>query len=120
VADEKNSNGSGLAGTTTISNNYHIAVLLVLTAIMAFYTIFQYKKRLFQVKLCSFIYLLLSATLVTYYLAIKADNSLLTNADKGEFLVGFYAPVLGILFNFLAIRFIRKDEALVRSVDRLR
>ena len=120
VSDEKTNPPSPTAGNYVVSNNYHIAALLILCAITALFTIFQFKKRMLQIKLCSFIYLLLSAILVCYYLAIKSNNSLLSEADKGDFLIGFYMPVLGIIFNFLAIRFIRKDEALVRSVDRLR
>ena len=36
------------------------------------------------------------------------------------FHAGFFAPVAAIAFTFLAVRGIRKDEALVKSLDRLR
>jgi len=34
--------------------------------------------------------------------------------------VGFYLPVVALAFLFLAIRGIKKDEALVKSLDRIR
>lgn len=34
--------------------------------------------------------------------------------------VGLALPIAAIIFNWLAVRFIRKDENLVRSMDRLR
>ena len=34
--------------------------------------------------------------------------------------IGFIFTALAIIFSFLAIRYIRKDELLVRSADRLR
>lgn len=100
--------------------NYYIGGLILLTALNSLFVIFQYKKRMLQVKLSGLNYLLLSGTLVAYYLLIKDLNGLLTDAGKGQFLIGFYVPVIAILINFLVIRFIRKDEALVRSVDRIR
>lgn len=33
---------------------------------------------------------------------------------------GYLAPILSIIFLLLALRFIKKDEKLVRSADRLR
>jgi len=33
---------------------------------------------------------------------------------------GMYLPLVGLLFSGLAIHFIRKDEKLVKSMDRLR
>jgi uncharacterized membrane protein YhdT len=101
-------------------DNYYIGALLLLTALNSLFIIFQYKKRMLQVKLSGLNYLLLSGVLVAYYLTIKEDNGLLTDPGRGQFLIGFYVPVIAILLNFLVIRFIRKDEALVRSVDRIR
>ena len=37
-----------------------------------------------------------------------------------NFDISFFLPIAGIILNMLANRFIRKDEELVRSVDRLR
>lgn len=41
-------------------------------------------------------------------------------SDAAQFSVGVALPVLAVIFAFLALRSINKDEKLVRSVDRLR
>lgn len=109
-----------LSAGIKISDNIYIGVLLGLAGLNALFIIFQYKKRQLQIKLCALNYLLLSGALCACYFSIKEANSLLTDVGKGQFLFGFYVPVIAIVLHFLAIRFIRKDEALVRSVDRIR
>ena len=41
-------------------------------------------------------------------------------AGEGTYEFGMYLPAVALICNLLANRFIRKDEALVRSVDRIR
>ncbi|NQX93087.1 MAG: DUF4293 family protein [Flavobacteriales bacterium] len=36
------------------------------------------------------------------------------------YLVGFYMPFVALLFNFMAARAIRRDQELLKSLDRLR
>ena len=73
-----------------------------------------------QLKLGMFNSFLISLLLGAFFWAIKEGNTALADPDKGDFMIGFYVPMLAILLNFAANRFIKKDEALVRSVDRLR
>ena len=41
--------------------------------------------------------------------------------SMGQYMLpGFFLPAIAMVFNILANRFIRRDENLVRSVDRLR
>jgi len=64
--------------------------------------------------------LLISASLVvTMFLIYDIQNSFAPNI-YGEYKYGIYLPVIALIFNLLANRFIRRDEKLVRSVDRLR
>lgn len=73
-----------------------------------------------QVKLNALFSLFTAATLVGMYLYISKANQLFEATKQGTFLIGFYLPVVAMFNNFLANRFIRKDEALVRSADRIR
>jgi glucan phosphoethanolaminetransferase (alkaline phosphatase superfamily) len=99
---------------------YYISILAVITAIVALFSIFKYTNRMLQIKLGALIsFLILILMMLTYYLFTKANSILLPN-QQGEFLYGFYLPALALIFNFLANRFIRKDEKLVRSADRIR
>lgn len=97
-----------------------LAVGAIVSALVMLFSIFQYKNRMTQVKLNALFSLLAAGTLFgTYYYVTKA-NALFDPQLQGHFLIGFYLPIAAMLNNFLANRFIRKDEKLVRSADRLR
>lgn len=97
-----------------------ISVGAILAAAVVLFSIFQYKNRMNQVKLNALFSLIVALTLggMAYY-TTKA-NTLFEPQYAGNYLMGFYLPVVAMLNNFLANRFIRKDEKLVRSADRLR
>ena len=99
---------------------WYIAILASLSAVVALYSIFRYDNRLLQMKLGALNSLLIGGAFVAaMFLQYKGEEMLITGAS-GEHLAGFYLPVAALLFNMLANRFIRKDEALVRSADRFR
>ncbi len=92
----------------------------LLIAGVALFSIFKYSNRLLQIKLGainSFLLLVLMVTM-TYFI-MKAEVMMLPQ-ERGSYLIGFWLPLAGLVFNFLANRFIRKDENLVRSADRIR
>lgn len=101
-------------------NTIYIGGLAILSALTALFSIFQYRNRLRQIKLGFLNSLLMSAVLGTTFLGIKSGNSLFNETGSEDFMVGFYLPIIALLFNLMANRFIRKDEDLVRSVDRIR
>ena len=97
-----------------------ISVGTVVSALVMFWSISRYKNRKTQVKLNALFSLLSAGTFVGIYVYINKANALFDPAEPGQFLIGFYLPVIAMFSNFLANRFIRKDEKLVRSMDRLR
>lgn len=101
-------------------NTFYIGGLAILAALTALFSIFQFKNRLLQIKLGFLNSLLMSALLGTIFLGIHHGKELMQEPGQEDFLIGFYLPVIALLMNLLANRFIRKDEDLVRSVDRLR
>jgi len=112
--------------TTTEQNNidkstFAIAALALLVTLVALYEIFQYKSRFTQIKLGLLNTFLLAVLMGTifYYASYVGDELVKTNAP-GKYQAGFYLPLLGLIVNALANRFIKRDEDLVRSVDRLR
>jgi hypothetical protein len=103
--------------TSTIA----IAILAIVAAGIAIYEIFQYKSRITQMKFGLINTLVLVALFGTsFYYANYVGNAMATSTEGGSFQAGFYMPVLALLLNRLANIFIKKDENLVRSVDRLR
>ena len=84
------------------------------------FSLFKYKNRMAQVKLNALFSLLSAVTVVgIIFYSLKA-NELMVPEKQGTFLLGFYLPIVAMFNNFLANRFIRKDEALVKSADRIR
>lgn len=101
----------------------YMGIVFSITTLLPLVTIFLFKKRLTQIRLCvsEIVLLLGSATFVALYCYRLCDvlSEMFTNLN---FTLGFAAlmPVVAIIPVVLAIRGIAKDEALVRSLDRIR
>jgi hypothetical protein len=83
--------------------------------------IFMYKKRPLQVRLCAFAVLtnilMIGAVFVT---TTMFTNTLQLPKDAINYLLPAYIPLVTLLLVNFAQRAIRKDETMVRSLDRLR
>ena len=103
-------------GDKMILNGLPLMIFLALLILVHVVVIFLFKKRLLQVRLLIMnIILLLGLFSVFFwygYLGIKGGST--------GFTLTIAIPVVGIILDYLAIRAIAKDEALVRSADRLR
>ena len=107
-------------GQFNYSDNVGLFGLTVLGAILSVSSIFLYGNRSLQSKLCALTTLIAA---LMFILAAIAGQTLRSNLPEGEviqFGLGWIAPVGAILFSRLAANAIRKDEQLVRSMDRLR
>ena len=91
-------------------------VILLVVAVLAFVTIFLFKKRMLQIRLTIFS----SVVLIGYYLVMAA--LIFMTAEETSFTPSWTIclPFIGIILNWLAIRGIGADEALVKAYDRLR
>lgn len=98
----------------------YIASLVVISVVVAFYSITKYENRLTQMKLGALNSLLVGGVVVCNYFAISSAKEMIETANAGEFKLGFILPVVALLFNSLANRFIRRDEKLVQSANRMR
>jgi glucan phosphoethanolaminetransferase (alkaline phosphatase superfamily) len=101
-------------------NTMLISIAAVLAAAVMFFSISRFKNRLTQVKLNALFSLLVAGVLGGTYFYITKANALFDETIPGTILIGFYLPIVAMFNNFLANRFIRKDEKLVRSADRIR
>ena len=112
--------GTKGAVPTTAAPVWVIAVLASASAAVAAYEIFQFRSRFTQLKLGMVNLLLIVATFgATFYFQGQGE-AFLNPKLEGQFQPAFYLPMLALLLNLLANRFIRRDEQLVRSADRLR
>lgn len=98
---------------------YHIAACALLAMGLTAFSISQFKNRRLQMKLGFGITLSIAATLVGIMYGAKAAASLgVPNvSDHG---IGFWVSFVALFANIISNRLIRKDELLVRSMDRIR
>lgn len=94
-----------------------LPVLLVISHLIA---IFSYKNRKRQKRFCIGNILLYIIFLLWALLLIQLEHQFFQHFDLLEFRLGAILPIIGIVLNFLARSGIKKDEALLRSMDRLR
>lgn len=103
--------------------NMGVGVLEGVIVLIVLVSLFMYKKRQLQVKLGKFTILLIAlqiAAIVLYSDAAKETLAVDAKEVSVAFKLGAVIPVLSLIFTFLAIRFIKKDDELVRAADRLR
>ncbi|NOY37403.1 MAG: DUF4293 domain-containing protein [Chlorobi bacterium] len=97
---------------------YPVLILLLLTLLISVISIFLYKNRVRQMRYSVFNMLLMLGLLILIgYYIFYAKNQL---DARMIFKVPLIFPLLSILFTYLAFRNIRKDEILIKSVDRIR
>ena len=102
---------------TTANSLLKYCTLLI--GLLSLGSIFIYKHRQNQLIIGKVIYLLLLAMTVSmYYFGWSVRNVDLE--PEGQILISILFPFLLAWFNYLAIRGIKKDEALVKSYDRIR
>jgi hypothetical protein len=95
-----------------------LALLLMVNMVLPLINLFLYKKRSFQMKLCIFSIILLfsSVGLIAYYAAASFTN---INANVNYKVVASM-PIIALILNVMAYSAIKKDEKLIKSIDRIR
>lgn len=93
------------------------AVLLAASATIAFMELIRYNDRITQIKLGALNSLFLAGSLGA---AVYFGNDFITTFHGGAYGLGLWLPAVAVVCNWAAIRFIKRDEKLVRDSDRLR
>lgn len=93
------------------------SALIVIMPLLSFISIFLYRNRILQMRLCSFNIVVTALTIILsglcFYLAY-------TDGSHIKMQWPCVIMPINIILLYLAARAIGKDEALVRSLDRLR
>lgn len=115
--------------TLTLSKSYTwpLIVLTILMTILPIFAIFKYKKRELQVKLCHLVMLLNLVFIGIVFLYYDNDIQQIIAAVEGDsyeldvaYFFGMVLPLVNLVLEILAVRGIKKDIELLKSVDRLR
>jgi len=112
---------NSLGEIVNVSANWSVHIVIILTALVILFALLKYKNRGLQLKLLRLSYLLLAGILVGLYFLIRknAEASGLEQIDM-QYGPSYFMPVVAILLVFMAQRGIKKDDELVKSLDRLR
>ena len=92
-------------------------MLAIATATVAFISIGKFNNRTLQMKLGVLNSLLMLGTMVSIVVFIL---DLAKAHQGGQYGAGFWMVAIGVAANFLANRFIRRDEKLIKDSERLR
>lgn len=93
--------------------------ILLLSAIIAFCTIFLFRNRMLQIRMTIFG----SILLIGYYVAFVVFMFMLKDSlNAVSYQIGWALclPVVCIILDYLAFRAIYRDEVMVKAADRLR
>ena len=91
--------------------NYFPSLLLYISTILALFAIFQFKNRIRQ---------LMIVYLSRLCIAISFLIFILFKEDENQLYYGSFLLILPYIILFFSAYFIKKDEKLVRSADRIR
>lgn len=102
-----------------VQSTWGLFGILVLGAVVACCTIFLFHNRILQIRLTIFNSILLISYYVVFVVFLYVLKGRLGETD---YCVGWplCLPVVCLILNYLSIRAIYRDEALVRATDRLR
>jgi hypothetical protein len=110
------------SGANESQSTLYMGILLALATAVPIVTIFLFKRRTLQIRLCAVEAVLLLGTLVFIGLYYWLSNRFFEDytIDHKQFGWSAIMPVLALILDIMAARAIFKDEVLVRSLDRIR
>jgi hypothetical protein len=117
-----------VSGLTTVTNpselvypTWSLMAIVAIIVLLSIVIIFLYKKRILQMRMCVYNALLMIGFCVLsgFYVWRFSQSPELPGMQLN---IRFWAafPIISFILNYLAIRNIGADEALVRSLERLR
>ncbi|SKC76877.1 DUF4293 domain-containing protein [Ohtaekwangia koreensis] len=93
------------------------AILLIAAATLAFLEIRKFKDRITQIKMGALNSLIIAIAMCA---AVYFGTTMIKTFQGGKYGFGLWLPAIAVVCNWVAIRFIKRDEKLVRDSDRLR
>ncbi|MDD4488967.1 MAG: DUF4293 domain-containing protein [Paludibacter sp.] len=107
-----------VSGDTMLANTWMLTALMALVPILSFITIFLFKKRLLQIRLIIFNMVLMAGFYGLMFIYLWQYGKVLEASLFMEIPAAF--PLISIILSIMAIRAIGKDEALIKSLNRIR
>lgn len=99
---------------------FHLAGIVLGLMALTVFIIFSFKNRKRQLALGRVNYFLILGLVVIIHLSVSKIQEQLGEGTAIAYGISSYLPVIALAFHLLANRAIKKDEDLVKSLDRLR
>ncbi len=99
---------------------WYIAFTMLVAASLAGFTILKYNNRTLQILLCNINTLVISALIGTYFIAIPKAKTMMAVSSDGHYGFAYFTPIACLLLVQAAAFYIKKDDKLIKSVDRIR
>jgi hypothetical protein len=102
-----------------VSQSIPLLILILILALLLLVTIFLFRNRKLQMRICVYSIILEFGLIgLGYYYFFTAMRDI--EVSETAFHLPVIIPVLSIILIYLAFRGIRKDEVLIRSIDKIR
>lgn len=107
-----------VSGNNMLANTWMLTALMALIPLLSFITIILFKKRMLQIRLIIFNIVLMAGFYGLMFIYLWQYGKSLEASLYLEIPAAF--PLVGIILSIMAIRAIGKDEALIKSLNRIR
>lgn len=102
------------------TSTWFLTAISIAIPVIATITILLFKKRKWQLTLSYFNFFLMDLYYIAIIVTLWFADKQLALSSHWIYHYAFIFQIINMILTFLAIRAINKDEALVRSLDRLR
>lgn len=110
----------GIYSSSEIMYSFFLfSVFIGCTGLMSFITIFLFKNRSIQMRLCTYSMLANFLVFASIYFLWFKYNGVIISESAAMYITSVF-PLIAIILLFLAYKAIKKDDDLVKSVDRIR
>lgn len=99
------------------SNIYFPMIFNIIILVLSISIIFLYKNRVLQYKLSNLLVVFNTIVVGLFFILPYSKEG---GPEAISYKIGAFLPLFSAIFAFLAGHFIKKDEQLVRSADRIR
>jgi K+ transporter len=103
----------------TIYSAWHLIAITTVVLLLQLIVIFTFKKRSKQIRMATVNILLMLGVVIASCLFVVFTAKSMGNAVY-SLKITLALPLVSVFLNYLAIKAIQRDEALVKSVDRIR
>ncbi len=109
---------NGSVSNSILTLSWALIIVTFIMPIIAIFSIFSFKNRKIQIRLCVINMIFMIAYYV--FLCFEIWTAYLQFHTEWHLYFVAFIPLINLIFSYLAIEFIRKDEKLIKSLDRLR